>query len=64
MRDAVSDLVFRDLGPTSAEVPSSDESEEREKRVREELGKLRAGSTAPRVVPAAEATGRPGSPSE
>jgi hypothetical protein len=54
---AVSDLVFRDLAPESA-TPRSAEGEEWDKRVREELGKLRPRRPAPRVVPAAEAAAR------
>jgi hypothetical protein len=55
---AVSDLVFRDLGPKGAATPRSAEGDERETRLREELGKLRPQRPGPRVVPAAEAAGR------
>ena len=55
---AVSDLVFRDLWPNAGEPPRSAEGEEWEKRVREELGKLRPRRPAPRVVPAAQAARR------
>ena len=59
---AVSDLVFRDLAPRSA-TPRSAEGEEWDERLREELGKLRPRGPVPRVVPAAEAAGRPPAPS-
>ena len=55
---AVSDLIFRDLWPNAAEGPRSAEGEEWDKRLREELGKLRPRRPAPRVVPAAEAARR------
>jgi hypothetical protein len=51
----VSDLVFRDLEPEPAATPANDE--EWQARLREELGKLRPSRPAPRVIPAAEATG-------
>jgi hypothetical protein len=55
---AVSDLVFRDLWPEAAPAPRSPEGEEWDRRLREELGKLRPRRAAPRVVPAAEAARR------
>ena len=55
---AVSDLVFRDLSPRAA-TPRSAEGDEWDRRLREELGKLRPRRPAPRVVPAAQAAGRP-----
>jgi hypothetical protein len=53
----VSDLVFRDLAPRAA-TPRSAEGDEWDRRLREELSKLRPRRPAPRVVPAAEAAGR------
>jgi hypothetical protein len=47
---SVSDLIFRDLGP-SATAGRSDE--DRDVTLREELDKLRQGDSGPRVVPAA-----------
>jgi hypothetical protein len=55
---AVSDLVFRGLWPKSADIHRPVAGEEWETRLREELGKLRPARPAPRVVPAAEASGR------
>jgi hypothetical protein len=52
---ADSDVIFRDLSPKAAPDPRSPEDEEWEKRLREELRKLRPQRAAPRVVPAAEA---------
>jgi hypothetical protein len=58
MSDAVSDLVFRDLAAEAPGTPRSPEGREWEAQLREELGKLRPRRSGPRVVPAAEATGR------
>jgi hypothetical protein len=58
MSDAVSDLVFRDLAAEAPATPRSPEGQEWEAQLREELGKLRPRRSGPRVVPAAEATGR------
>jgi hypothetical protein len=54
---SVSDLVFRDLDPEAAADRSDDE---REATLREELGKLRAAETGPRVIPAGRASERSG----
>jgi hypothetical protein len=55
---SVSDLIFRDLGP-SATAGRSDE--DREATLREELDKLRPSESGPRVVPAGR-TPDPGKP--
>jgi hypothetical protein len=56
---SVSDLVFRDLDP---EVAASRTDDEREATLREELFKLRAAETGPRVIPAARVAERPDEP--
>jgi hypothetical protein len=57
MSDHVSDLVFRDLDSEAAAGRSDDE---REATLREELFKLHAAETGPRVIPAALAAERAG----
>jgi hypothetical protein len=57
MSDHVSDLVFRDLDPEAVAGTSDDE---REATLREELFKLHAAETGPRVVPAALVAERAG----
>jgi hypothetical protein len=59
MSDHVSDLVFRDLDPEAAAGSSDDE---REATLREELFKLHAAETGPRVIPAALAAERASDP--
>ena len=53
---SVSDLVFRDLEGEPATTPA--DHEEWQALLREELGKLRPSRPAPRVIPAAESSGR------
>ena len=53
---SVSDLVFRDLEAEPATTPA--DSEEWQALLREELGKLRPSRSAPRVIPATDASGR------
>jgi len=52
---SVSDLIFRDLGPTAN---SSRSDEDRQATLREELDKLRPQDSGPRVVPVGRAPGR------
>jgi hypothetical protein len=49
---SVSDLIFRDLGPSAT---ASRSDADREATLREELDKLRRGDSGPRVVPAGRA---------
>jgi hypothetical protein len=58
MSDRVSDLVFRDLDSDPEGASPSDD--EREATLREELFKLHAADTGPRVIPAARAAERTG----